>query len=528
VTDTAPKRAVIYARISKDREGAGLGTSKQEDDCRVLADRLGFEVVSVRVDDDLTAFKGGSRSKPRPGYNDLLQDIRSGRANAVLAWHTDRLHRDMTELEEYITVCGEGRSGVPTHTVQGGDLDLSTSSGRMVARILGAVARGEVEHMIERQKSAKERTRNAGGWNGGPRPFGYRPDGPSIKQGGEGRLAQVPAEAAAIRDAYAAFLAGSGLSTIAREWDAAGLRTGRTHIRKTSRLPLWDMDGVRHVLLRAANAGLIEEPSVAREGHRRQRTGRIIGKGNWEPIIDEDTWRAARSILTDPARRAGRPGPRPRWLLSSALVCGVCHGTAFRVRTGSAAKLHMYTCYTFSTRDDGRMRVNGCVARRADQLDPYAEAVIIEKLRQPDMARALAKPGVDVAALDARRTVLNAELDAFARQPGITPRQLSIVSVPKLAELETIEQEISAALRGSPLEDFAGADDPEKVWDGLTMERKRAVAAKLLRITLLPLRGRKKPPGWRVGMPHKFDDTALVITSPDGTPWGTPDEQQNV
>src|SRR5207247_552018 len=97
---------------------------------------------------DLTAFKGGRRSKPRPGYNDLLDDIRSGRAQVVLAWHTDRLHRDLTELEEYITVCGEGRGGVPTCTVRGGDLDLSTSSGRMVARILGAVARGEVEHMI--------------------------------------------------------------------------------------------------------------------------------------------------------------------------------------------------------------------------------------------------------------------------------------------------------------------------------------------------------------------------------------------
>jgi site-specific DNA recombinase len=43
----------------------------------------------------------------------------------------------------------------------------------MVARQLGAVARYEVEHMVERQQRAKLQVATDGGWRGGRRPYGY-------------------------------------------------------------------------------------------------------------------------------------------------------------------------------------------------------------------------------------------------------------------------------------------------------------------------------------------------------------------
>src|SRR5258708_13940491 len=105
----APRRAVIYTRLSQDRnkgtESEGVGTDKQEAECRALAARLGLDVVEpVRSDNDTTAFKGTRSSKPREGYNPLLEDIRSARAGAVIARHTDRLHRDTNELNQYIEV----------------------------------------------------------------------------------------------------------------------------------------------------------------------------------------------------------------------------------------------------------------------------------------------------------------------------------------------------------------------------------------------------------------------------------------
>jgi len=143
------RRVVLYTRISKDREGAGLGVERQRADCLELAERLGWSVVGHHSYNDLSAYTG----KARPGYKALLADIDSGRADAVLVWHTDRLHRSPVELEAYIERCE--KQGVMTQTVKAGAVDLATPSGRMVARQFGNLARYEVEHMIERQQRAK-------------------------------------------------------------------------------------------------------------------------------------------------------------------------------------------------------------------------------------------------------------------------------------------------------------------------------------------------------------------------------------
>src|SRR5690606_22689586 len=97
------------------------------------------------------------------------------RADTVLAWHTDRLHRSPAELEEYIDVC-EPRT-VQTRTVKAGALDLTTATGRMIARQLGVQARYEVERMVERQKRKRDEMARDGKFFGGRRPFGWEADG---------------------------------------------------------------------------------------------------------------------------------------------------------------------------------------------------------------------------------------------------------------------------------------------------------------------------------------------------------------
>jgi DNA invertase Pin-like site-specific DNA recombinase len=87
------QNAVIYCRISDDHEGAGLGVSRQEADCRDLAAARGWEVVAVYTDNDTSAYSG----KPRPGYR-AMQAADRDEFQALIAWHTDRLHRSHVEL----------------------------------------------------------------------------------------------------------------------------------------------------------------------------------------------------------------------------------------------------------------------------------------------------------------------------------------------------------------------------------------------------------------------------------------------
>jgi DNA invertase Pin-like site-specific DNA recombinase len=110
---------------------------EQEKQCRELAARLGYVVIKVFCDNDVSAYSG----KPRPEYLKMLEVLRSGGADVVLVWHTDRLHRSNAELEDYINVV-EPRE-ITTETVTAGMIDLNTPIGRMVARQLHGAPRGD-------------------------------------------------------------------------------------------------------------------------------------------------------------------------------------------------------------------------------------------------------------------------------------------------------------------------------------------------------------------------------------------------
>ena len=132
-----PAAAAIYARISSDPEGDHLGVSRQIADCVTYAAHRGWPVYDTYVDDDRSAWSG----KARPAYRRVLDAICAGEIDVVVIWHADRLHRHPRELEEYIEVC-EPR-GVATFACISGRVDLSNPDGRLVARMLGAVAAHE-------------------------------------------------------------------------------------------------------------------------------------------------------------------------------------------------------------------------------------------------------------------------------------------------------------------------------------------------------------------------------------------------
>ena len=55
------RSAAIYARISADVEGTGLGLTRQLEDCRTLAADRGWPVGDEYVDNDVSAFSGKRR-----------------------------------------------------------------------------------------------------------------------------------------------------------------------------------------------------------------------------------------------------------------------------------------------------------------------------------------------------------------------------------------------------------------------------------------------------------------------------------
>jgi site-specific DNA recombinase len=474
-------RAAIYCRISEDRHGTGQKVEDQEADCRRLAERLGLEVVEVFVDNDLTAHKGSKRYKERPRYRDLLTAIRAGQVDAVLATETERLHRDSRELLDYIDACQP--YDVPTYTVRAGNLDLSTSSGRMVAKILAAKAEHEVEVMKDRMRAARLHKVGRGEWVGGRRPFGYERDGRTV----------IPAEAVALGWAAGQVLAGVSLNATVAKLNERGstTSTGRP----------WTPTELRRVLLRPRNAGLTV--------HR----GQVVGRAEWPAILDEDTWRGVCAVLGDPTRRTNTTTAR-QWLLSGLARCGAPVGDAIcgsPVRSFSAGGRSRgrqlkptYTC-----------RSGKHVVRDAAALDEFVEAIIVERFSLPNAAELLAPDQTgNVAALHARDAALRARLDELGRLYGegtIDAAQLAQGTAAIRPQREQITAQLAAASRGSVLAGMADAADPAKVWAGLDLSRKRAIVDVLIEVVILPAAHKGRPAGWRAGKTY-FDPDSVQIT----------------
>ncbi|WP_264930154.1 recombinase family protein [Streptomyces sp. A012304] len=485
-TGGARTRAVIYCRISQDRTGAGLGVDRQREDCEALALRNGWDVVEVYVDNDVSAFRKGSKRKD---YARMLADLDEGKATVVIAWHTDRLHRSPTELEGYIDVCE--RRGVSTHTVQAGEIDLATPSGRMTARILGAVARQESEHKGERVARARRQKALAGEWMGGIRPFGWgMPTGETRtvadrKTGEETEvpvldmLKAVPEEAEALRYWTDEILSGGSIRSLVKWCADKGVTTTRGN-------PVTHQD-LRDMLLRPRNAGI----AVYR--------GEEVGRGKWDPIVEETKYRAVVAILKNPDRRT-TPGATPKWLGSLLYRCGRGDCTEFVYVTQSGGRL--YPSYRCQTAHGG--------GRRAEVVDQYVEDTIVERLSRDDAHELLlpAPDDVDVAALQAEAEGIRGRMRNLAGMYGagqIDEVQFTEGTDTARAQLEGVTQQLARAAQVDPLVELVGAKDPRKAWRAMPLDRQRTVLRSLVEVTLKTPRPGRMPDG------GYFDYDAVVF-----------------
>lgn len=361
--DTAP-RAGIYARISQDRLGDELGVRRQLADCEKLAKARGFVVAGKYVDDGLSAFNG----RRRPEYERLLADIASRRIGAVVAWHPDRLYRHPKDLETFVATVEA--AGAAVATVQAGELDLATASGRMVARMLGAAARYEGEHKSERHRRKHLELAEAGKpTGGGDRPFGFEPDRVTIRE----------PEADLIRDAVKRVRSGESFRSIVNEWTANGVRSPRGSI--------WSRESFRRMLTSPRIAGL------------REHRGAVVGPAVWPAIISVEEHEAVVAI----GKNRKAPQPARRYLLTGGLVrCGRC-GAALVARPNERGQ-RRYACVS----DFG-----GCgkTVLLADPVEDYVRDAVFAALDGPALAAAreqVADPGDDdlvgqIAAMQARR-----------------------------------------------------------------------------------------------------------------------------
>ncbi len=385
--------------------------------------------------------------------------MRRGEIDALICWHTDRLYRSLKDLVRLFEVAGN----IEIRTVNGGDLDLSTATGKMLATILGSVAVNESEHKAERQRRAARQKAEQGRpqWR---RAFGYVEDTYGVD----------PTVAPLVKEGYAAIVAGASLKDVADIFNAAGKHglNGKP----------WSRSTVSLFLRAPRNAGL--------RAHR----GEIVGKGTWPPLVDEDMWRAAQFVLNADARK---PGPKSvrQHLLTGMMRCGKqgCDGYlsgqwVMQANKG-APKSHVitYACKT----------CRGC-SIRAEHVEPMIKRALIKRLARPDaveLRRKREQDSPELEALQAEGLTLADRLDEIAdeRADGLlTGPQAQRATARINDRLQAIERLREDENMVEALADLENLGTPEVAGDvervlSKSQDRYRTILNLIMEVTVQPV-----------------------------------------
>jgi site-specific DNA recombinase len=436
---------VIYVRQSLDRDGEGAAVGRQLEECRSLAAAHNIVVGREFVDNDVSASKG-----TRPEFVRLLAAIQAGEVSTIIVWHTDRLYRRVRDLVELVELAE--KHALRILTVKAGNLDLNNPTGRMMAQIMGAVARQEVEHKGERQKAANEQRARAGVWQFAGRPYGYE------RIDGEVRL--VEPEAAVLRESINRVIAGESWYSIAKDFKRRGIvaANGRPF-------------SYQNLTLRASN------PALA--GIRTYLGDVVTEEGNWPPIVDKATWARFQTVVASRRMTQGW-SKKIKYLGSGIYRCGKCGdamGVARDYNHGKSVHDPIYQCKNFDTR------------RNLASVDAVVEGVILARLDDPD-AVSLLIPTEDMAALAAESQEIRSRIDGLAAlyAEGILTASAIREQKGKLqTRLDEMQIRINAIEGGTAFSELVTAENVKEFWqENMTIQHKRRILAALLVVTIMP------------------------------------------
>jgi hypothetical protein len=288
-------------------------------------------------------------------------------------------------------------------------------------------------------------------------------------------------------------LAGASLTSIARQWNAAGVKPPQ------SKKGTWTATQVRAVLTSPRHAGL------------RAHKGEVIGRAAWPAIIDQATHERIVALLA----RNPRPPERQRSLLTGLVVCH-CGANMHRSKVNGEPVMRCN-------------RVDGCgrVSIKAEPLEEHAIKILMT-CDTAGFAKALdRREGDDDAPLLAEIDQLEQELrdaDEDRATRAIDRAQHLRITQRIKAQLKHVRGKLAQRGQRSAdvLKPYVGkAGALRKAWPKLDRYKQRAIVAAVIEaIEVHPARAPKparserySPDALRLGFQGRVD--FYVLPTPD-------------
>jgi site-specific DNA recombinase len=157
-------QTVAYVRVSTEDQ-TDFSPDAQAKRCRDLARLRDLGPVKVLADEGWSG-----KNLERPAMRELMALVEAGDVGHLLVWRLDRLSRDNGDISALVKLFDA--HGVKVHSVNEGELDLSSASGKMQVGVNGVFAQYYRDQIVENTKMGQRQAAERGRWQNHP-PTGY-------------------------------------------------------------------------------------------------------------------------------------------------------------------------------------------------------------------------------------------------------------------------------------------------------------------------------------------------------------------
>ena len=143
--DEKIKSAGIYIRVSTfDQAREGFSLREQEERLKEFCKFKRYNIYKVYQNAGISA-----KNDKRPAYQEMIEDVKKGNINVIVALKLDRLTRSVYDIEKLMKFVNDYECDIDC---MADESKTTTSNGRMVMRIMTSVSQNEIEKCSERTK----------------------------------------------------------------------------------------------------------------------------------------------------------------------------------------------------------------------------------------------------------------------------------------------------------------------------------------------------------------------------------------
>ena len=298
-------RAGIYTRLSQERTEEWRNKSSsietQIEICQEYANRENMNLVKVYTD-----YEYSGTNFDRPGYIEMMDDVRSGLINCIIIRDLSRLGREHLEMgrlvDKVFPFLGVRFISVVDKIDTERGIDAKLSFEMLIKNLINDMYAKDIGYKV---KTSKRLNAKQGFFIGSTPPFGYK----VVEKDGGRKLEPDEVSKKIIERIFTRYVAGENTFKIAKELNEDNISTSSAY-NKTGNIlrepgePQWRKGTIANMLRQRVYTGCLvqgtkENVPGKKSGHYRQKPKDewIIVEDTHEAIIPKDLFKAAQEIL---------------------------------------------------------------------------------------------------------------------------------------------------------------------------------------------------------------------------------------